>query len=199
MRALLTASAVLALSACGQPPADSVTPQPAPPAASATSPATPRAAVEGWETDVAAYPLIGATTPDFSGVRANGDALTRDSLRGRWTILGFGAFDTSTPDETTFIMALNSAVDQDPDLDFLQVFRLPPDVTAPRVSPWPSVSDDGKIIEAFSVATTPAYLLIGPDLTIEGYRGALSVSPDDGIKPVIRGVADIRKQISAPQ
>ena len=45
----------------------------------------------------------------------------------------------------------------------------------------------------------PAYILVGPDLTIEGYRGALSATPDDGIKSVIRGVAEIRKQVAAPE
>jgi hypothetical protein len=40
---------------------------------------------------------------------------------------------------------------------------------------------------------------VGPDLNIEAYRGPLSATPDDGIKSVIRGVAEVRKQIAAPQ
>jgi hypothetical protein len=64
---------------------------------------------------------------------------------------------------------------------------------------WPHVTDDGTIARALSISTTPAYLLIGPDLTIEAYRGALTATPDDGIKSVIRGVAEIRKQVAAPE
>jgi hypothetical protein len=48
------------------------------------------------------------------------------------------------------------------------------------------------------VTSAPVYLLIGPDLTIEGYRGQLASTPDDGIKSVIKGYAEIRKQIASP-
>ncbi len=200
MRGLLTASVLLALTACGEPQTvlavQTASGAPAPPTASAATEAT--LAVDGWETSVAAYAGIGSTAPEFSALHPNGDMFTREALRGRWTIVGFDAFDTSMEEERTFLAALNSAVDQDPDLTFLQVFRMPPGVTAPRVTKWPSVADDGKAATAFGVAATPAYLLIGPDLTIEAYRGALSATPEDGIKPVIWGVSEIRKQVAAP-
>ena len=53
--------------------------------------------------------------------------------------------------------------------------------------------------QALAAPALPAYLLIGPDLTIEGYRGALTATPDNGIKSVIQGVSEVRKQIAAPQ
>lgn len=201
MRGLLAASTFLALAACGQPPTE-----PAPPAQGAaaspvegsTTPIEAKVAVPGWETDAAAYIGMGTTVPPFSGASADGTAFSHESLRGRWTILGFDAFDTSSEDEKIFIAALNSAADQDPELDFLQVFKMPPDVTAPPVTKWPSIADNGAAAEAFGLASTPAYLLIGPDLTIEGYRGGLSATPEDGVKPVFRGVHEIRKQIAAP-
>jgi hypothetical protein len=90
-------------------------------------------------------------------------------------------------------------VDQDPDLDLLMIHHKPADGAAVSARSWPAMLDEGQIIASLALPASPAYLLVGPDLTIEGYRGALSASPEDGIKSVIRGVAEIRKQVAAPQ
>jgi hypothetical protein len=120
--------------------------------------------------------------------------------------VGFRAWASADKTEDTFVTALNSAVDQDPDLDFLQVV-VAPGVPAPNPdgsrsgveSKAPTLADgDHQIASAFGISDLPAYLLIGPDLTIEGVRGRLADSPDNGIKDVIRGVAQIRKQIADP-
>lgn len=202
--------AALALGACQKeaevpPPA---TPQQMPVVGS-TNPVTnaPRAEVEGWQTDPAAYAMLGSTIPAFSLDRVGGGKVTQDNLRNRWTILGFwNATVAGIENESNFIQALNSAADQDPDLDFLTVYlkldAAETDVAkwlANNGGAWPTLIDKGGANTLFSIQQTPAYLLIGPDLTIEGYRGALAATPDDGIKSVIRGVAEIRKQIAAPQ
>ena len=51
---------------------------------------------------------------------------------------------------------------------------------------------------ALAIGVLATYLLVGPDLTIEAWRGPLAETPDNGIKDVIRGVAKIRKQIANP-
>ncbi|OYX49817.1 MAG: hypothetical protein B7Y90_06035 [Alphaproteobacteria bacterium 32-64-14] len=171
-------AAFLMLTACDQAPASD--PLPAPPVVEAGAETTqaPVAVIEGWETDTSAYALIGATLPAFAAKHADGRDFASDVLRGRWTILGVTGAEPLSKDETTHAAAASSAADQDPNLDFLVV----------------SVADAG----ALKLAAFPAYLLVGPDLTIEAYRGALSSTPRDGIKPVFRGVAEIRKQVSAP-
>lgn len=188
---------LLGLAACGQPPSTEGATVPPAEQAAVTKPRA--AGVEGWKTDLTDYALIGSSIPPFALKQADGTELTQDNLRDRWTILGFATAETSSEDETRFITALNSAADQDPDLDLLQIHRPPADTAAPRVTPWPSVRDDGGTITAFGITETPVYLLVGPDLTIEGYRGALTSTPDDGIKSVIRGVHEIKKQIASPQ
>jgi len=193
MRALLTA---LALTACSPQPADIVAPstdvQEQPPPA----PALPSAAIDGWEIDQTAFAKLNTQLPAFSATTSGGATLTSESLRGRWTVLGLWGEGARPAEEAGFAAALNSAVDQDPDLDLLIVHRAGP--AASEVWPWPLVIDDGKIATAIGAPASPAYLLVGPDLTIEGYRGALSATPEDGIKPVIRGVAEIRRQIADP-
>ncbi|RYG33832.1 MAG: hypothetical protein EON93_09010 [Burkholderiales bacterium] len=197
---VLAATATLALSACGQP----TEPAPTVPAAEQTAPGMPatgqRASVEGWETDSGALSILGSTLPAFALSQANGTELTQENLRGRWTIIGFATSDADRAKaENDYVAALNSAADQDPDLDFLAINPKP--TTPPPATPpaWPTLYDETDYAKQLNVTVTPSYLLIGPDLTVEGFRGALVDTPDDGIKSVIRGVAEIRKQVAAPQ
>lgn len=200
MRSFAFVFASFALASCGQPPASPSATNTAreQPSQNAVSTA-PQRAIEGWETDITAYPLAGETLPPFTAKQDNGTELTQANLRDRWTIIGFQQASDNA-DESRYIAALNSAADQDPDLDFLGV-TIVREGSAPKHDGklWPHIDDNGAIAEALRIDKTPAYLLVGPDLTIEGYRGALMDTPDDGIKSVIRGVADIRKQIAAPE
>lgn len=197
MRGVLLA-ACLCASACGQPPADQAASVPTPEQAALPASAPHASDVEGWETSGTAYARMGSTLPSFTLKQADGTELSQDNLRERWTILAFWSA-TDDKGEKTYVDALNSAVDQDPDLDLLGVFQLPAAGDATPTVAWPNVTDNGTLASALRVDGTPTYLLVGPDLTIEGYRGALARTPDDGIKSVIRGVAEIRKQIAAPQ
>ena len=198
MRFMLFAASVAALAACGQVPADNVEATPATEAIAAVAPAGPSRGIDGWEIDMTAYGKIGGPVPAFAGKLADGKEVIAEGLRDRWTIIGIWSADAVPPEEGNFAAALNSAVDQDPDLDLLMIHHKAEGAAAPT-HPWPTLMDDGPIIASFALPASPAYLLVGPDLTIEGYRGALSASPDDGIKSVIRGVAEVRKQVAAPQ
>jgi hypothetical protein len=201
--------ASLPLVACQRETA--VAPQPVATAAPEAPAASPSITVEGWQTDTADYPMLGMTLPTFSAPLHGGGTVTQDALRDHWTILGFwnSGSDDSVAD-ARYIQALNSAAGQDPDLAFLSVHipaagGAPPETKSldawfsEQGGPWPTALDaDGSLASTFMVSKLPTYLLVGPDLTIEGYRGALNATPDDGIKSVIRGVAQIRKQIAAP-
>jgi hypothetical protein len=195
MRIVIFVATSLALVACGQPAADVVAAPvatlEAPPAAAVSS-----AAIDGWEIDQTAYASINTPLPALTAAKPDGSTFTSDSLRGRWTILGLWS-GPAPAGEANFAAALSSAADQDPDLDVLVIHAAG---ATPQPAPaWPTLEDSGTLISTLAPPTTPAYLLVGPDLTIEGYRGALSATPADGIKPVIRGVAEIRKQIATPQ
>lgn len=200
MRILILAAVLAGAAACSQPPADTVS---AVPPSEATPPAVapgPSAGIDGWEIDMTAYAQNGQALPAFTLRKGDGADFTSASLRDRWTILGVWPEGELPPQESTFVAALNSAVNQDPALDLLMIVPPAPAGTLLTIpADWPSMTDDGAARAALALPATPAYLLIGPDLTIEGYRGALSATPEDGIKSVIRGVAEIRKQIAAPQ
>jgi hypothetical protein len=196
MRGLLAASTFLALAACGQSPAADQQAAPAAAQPDAVATQAPVAAVEGWQVDAAAYPLIGTTLPPLTGEKMYGEAFSSESLRNRWTILGVWPAGNPPAEEPTYAAALASAADQDPDLDVMILYTAAE--ATPGNSVWPRATVNSVALAALQLPQTPAYLLIGPDLTIEGYRGALSATPQDGVKPVFRGVHEIRKQIAAP-
>lgn len=202
------AATLFAASACER--------SPAPAAAPAATPAAPPAGPPpAWLTDRADYPLINTTAPAFSAELAAGGHVTQDALKGHWTILAFwGLWSDDSLADATYIRALVSAANADPDLDFLSIHTPPgPGRGAEALGSflsldswfkdqgggWPTALDaDGKIAAAYRVTSAPVYLLIGPDLTIEAYRTSLSATPDEGIKSVIKGYAEIRKQIASP-
>lgn len=198
MRTILFAASIAALAACGQAPAEPVQAS-AEQVSPAVAPAPAPAAIDGWEIDQTAYSKVGSALTAYSVKQANGKDATAEALRGHWTILGVWPDTGASADEANFAAALSSAAGQDPDLDVL-IVQQKHEGSAPATPPqWPVLIDDGTVAKAIAAPVLPAYLLIGPDLTIEGYRGALTATPDDGIKSVIKGVAEIRKQVAAPQ
>jgi hypothetical protein len=53
------------------------------------------------------------------------------------------------------------------------------------------------MLSAFGLTDLPVYLLVAPDLTIVGVHRALSETPEDGVKPMFRGVAELRRRKAA--
>ena len=213
---IASALLLLALAACQKtepaPPPPLASVPPAMPVA-ASSPTARPTPVLGWTTDGGDFLLLGRQAPAFTAKLAAGGETNLEKLRDHWTIVSFFTeYPLDKPFvDASYVQALNSAAGQDPDLDFLAIALPAPASAVPdgpeKLKAWfgrnggafPIVRDtDGKISSAFGVMDTPMYLLIGPDLTIEAVRGPLSETPDNGIKDVIRGVAEVKKQIANP-
>lgn len=213
------ALAALAVLAACQPQeradATNEAPQPTGPVSRFAEP-TPPVFVEGWRTDQPAYPLLNGRVPAFTLPLNGGGEVNSESFRNRWTVLCFfGLWSDDSLADARYIKALSTAIDQDPDLDFLAIhippalgkgdvalgaFRSLDDWFKSQGGGWPTAMDQtGEVSDRFQITGAPIYLLVGPDLTIEGWRTSLASTPEDGIKSVIRGVAAIRKQIAAPQ
>lgn len=207
-------AALLAAAACQRQPSVPAT-TPAPTARAAPTPAPDATPAPAWQTDKSAYLLLSTTAPNFSADLNGGGSVTQENLKGHWTILAFwGLWSDDSLADAKYIRALVSAASQDPDLDILTIHTPPGPGRASEAlgsflsldswfkdqgGSWPTAMDrDGKIAEAFKITSAPVYLLIGPDLTIEGYRTDLNAAPDEGIKSVIKGYAEIRKHTLAP-
>jgi hypothetical protein len=202
----------LLVASCAPRPPEAATPDAtaAPAAVIAPAPAEPET-VGGWRIDRAAFTGIGEAAAAFRAPIHGGGEIGSEELRGRWTILAFwGLWSEDSLADFPYIRALSSAADQDPDLDFLAL-HIPPALgqtegalgaylsidqgLSERGGGWKTALDsDGSIAAAFGVARAPTYLLIGPDLRIEAFHGELNESPEDGIKPLIRGVAELKKR-----
>ena len=145
--------------------------------------------------------------------------LTVEDLRGRWTILAcWGLWSEDSISDVRYMQALRSAAGQDPDLDFRAIHTPPPRTEdqqpseapygaylslsqglADQGAPFPTAEDtQGALARTLNITSAPTYLLIGPDLAIEAKRGAIGPDNTDGIKSMIRGVAEIRSQIASP-
>ncbi|MEZ5937522.1 MAG: hypothetical protein R3C52_04805 [Hyphomonadaceae bacterium] len=168
--------------------------------------------VQGWRFDQD-YALQGERLPDFSLPMHGGGALSSDSLRGHWTILAFwGLWSDDSLADTRYMNAVASASSQDPDLDFKGV-HVPPgpergsDALGVYLSLdqglqdqgglWQTTVDDtGAVAAELMISSVPTYLLIGPDLTVEAWRPSMAAEGDDVVKPMFRGVAEIRKDVA---
>jgi hypothetical protein len=202
----IAAAAFIAICGCEKaPPAAQASVEAAAPTETAAPPqpdtAAGAASVEGWDGSGAAK--LGKPLPEFELQKVGGGKVEASSLRGRWTVLAlWSASDAASLADEDYIRAVVSAADQDPDLDFLSVHIKTDAAADPAKSfkgkPWPTLLADDKALQSFGVSTLPVYLLVGPDLVIEASRGALAKAPD-GIKPMFRGIAEVRKQVSAPE
>lgn len=177
------------------------------------------APVEGWNTT--GGPIsVGRTLPEFKTKRvSDGAEVSSEDFRGKWTILAFwGLWSPASVSDARYISALFSATAQDPDLKTFAIHIPPAGHTGPDAfgaygslkayyakegAFTPSALDDtGAIARSFGIQDAPTYLLVGPDLTVEAWRGPFASSEDgkrEGIKIAIKGVDEIRKQIAAPE
>jgi hypothetical protein len=182
-------------------------------AASATAGEQPQT-VGGWRSDMAAYSGMGEPVAAFRTSMHGGGEIGSEELRGRWTILAFwGLWSEDSLADLPFMAAVTSAADQDPALDFLAVHTPPlsgnrentlggylslDQALQERGASWrTAVDDDGTMLSAFGLTDLPVYLLVAPDLTIVGVHRALSETPEDGVKPMFRGVAELRRRKAA--
>jgi hypothetical protein len=219
LRAMVVGCA-LATVACG-PGEDTFEPggtqQNAPRSAVAPEPSAPSLApdnADGWVREAGSYALLGQPAPVFSARLDGGREITSSDLAGRWTVLGFwGLWSSESLADVRYMTALASAIGQDPDLDFRVIHVAPPPEASPEPyggygslaeglrdqgGAWETAEDaSGEAARAYQLPLLPAYVLIGPDLTVHAWRGPLSSGGDDVVKSLMRGVAEIRRQALA--
>lgn len=155
------------------------------------------------------YKLLGKTLPDISGRLIDGTEWSTSALEGRWTVIDvWGIWCSDCMADAPYVAALAVALAQDPDVDFLSIHTPPSAERADEAYgkfgsveayfqskgySYPTVVDtDASLRNALKVDWTPTYLLVGPDLTIEGFTTDLSVSGDEPVKDLVRGIAEIR-------
>lgn len=226
-------AALALVSACGLPersgPADDTSIEDSAPAEAfaflTANPPPPEGTAETEGDDVLrdaegrpfSYALLGERLPTFTATAQDGSVFDSAAL-ARWTVIVFwGAWCSDSVADGPYTAALERAIAQDPDLDFISV-HVPEN--ADRTSPedmfgtygsldayfetagytLPVLLDtDGSLREALQIRWTPSYLLVSPDRVIRGYRTDLSVSGDQPVKTFIQDIARVRGEVGKAQ
>ncbi|MCR9078653.1 MAG: TlpA family protein disulfide reductase [Hyphomonadaceae bacterium] len=152
------------------------------------------------------YEGLGAPLPEFSGETTDQTSFSSSLLEGRWTVIEvWGIWCHDSRRDATYAAALSRALAQDPDVDFMSI-HTPHNADSTHralrgydsVSAWfdekgweflTVVDEDASIREALKIRWTPTYLLVAPDLTVQGFRTGLADAGDDAVKTFVQDIA----------
>jgi thiol-disulfide isomerase/thioredoxin len=161
------------------------------------------------------YALLGAEIPDFSLATPDGRPVTREDLRGRWTVLDFwGIWCSDCRTDAPLTRELARLSEADPVIDFLAVHTPPSRARADEAfgpfgsvesyfgsigGGYPTVIDtDADARERFRILWTPTYLLVGPDLKVRAFRTDISAGGADNPGRVLSAAREIALAQGAP-
>lgn len=156
------------------------------------------------------YEGLGEALPEFTGALASGASFSSTLLEGRWTVIEvWGIWCHDSRNDATYAAALSRALAQDPDVDFMSIHTPPNAENAERayrnygsVSAWfddkgwsfPTlVDEDASIRDLLRIRWTPTYLVIAPDLTVQGFRTGLADAGDMAVKDFVKDIAETRR------
>ena len=160
------------------------------------------------------YEGLGEALPPFTGELTSGASFSTAVLEGRWTVIEvWGIWCHDSRNDATYAAALSSALAQDPDVDFMSIHTPQNRDRAAQakrgyasVDDWfeekgwsfPTVfDDDASIREALRIRWTPTYLVVAPDLTVQGFRTGLADAGDLAVKTFVQDIAETRRAWAA--
>lgn len=156
------------------------------------------------------YEGLGAPIAAFEGEVSGGGHFSSEDLRGRWTVIEvWGIWCHDSRRDADYAAALSRALAQDPDVDFMSI-HTPQNAKHARkalkgyatVEAWfdekgwrfPTVIDtDASIREALNIRWTPSYLVVAPDLTVQGFRTGLADAGDEAVKDFVKDISETRR------
>ena len=137
------------------------------------------------------YKFIGRELPAFGGTMISGPLFSTEELENQWTLIDvWGLWCGDCMADAPYVEELWNEVSGSDDLAFLSIHTPP---NAQRAGEafgrygsveayfeekgysYPTIVDeDASIRETLSVAWTPSYILVAPDLTVQGFRSELA-------------------------
>lgn len=156
------------------------------------------------------YEGLGEALPEFTGELSNGTSFSSTLLEGRWTVIEvWGIWCHDSRNDARYAAALSRALAQDPDVDFMSIHTPQNADRADKayrnygsVSAWfnekgwsfPTLVDkDASIREILRVRWTPTYLVIAPDLTVQGFRTGLADAGDMAVKDFVKDISKTKR------
>lgn len=155
------------------------------------------------------YELLGEALPAFDGDLADGLSFSSSELEGKWTVMEvWGIWCHDSMNDAKYAAALATALAQDPQVDFMSIHTPPNAAQANRalksyvsVAAWfeekgyyfPTVVDeDAAIRTALKIRWTPTYIVVAPDLTVQGFRTGLADADGEAVKDFVRDISQTR-------
>lgn len=155
------------------------------------------------------YEGLGQPLPEFAGQMANGVQFQSTMLEGKWTVIQvWGIWCHDSRNDAKYAAALTQALAQDPAVDFMSIHTPPNAALSHRalgnygsVEAWfqekgwsyPTlVDDDASIRHKLQIRWTPTYLVVAPDLTVQGFRTGLADAGEMAVKDFVRDVSVTR-------
>lgn len=156
------------------------------------------------------YEGLGEPLPDFTGELAVGASFASSELAGKWTVIEvWGIWCHDSRNDAPYAAALSRELAQDPDVQFMSI-HTPQNAkragSAMRkydsVSDWfdekgwafPTLIDtDASIREALKIRWTPTYLVVAPDLTVQGFRTGLYDTGESAVEDFVADIAATRR------
>lgn len=219
MKHLFAALTALALTTACSNASETPEPAAAPVAATeeapvaATEEAPAPAAPPETETRPSEYALLRQKLPAFTAAMADGGTFDSSAIN-RWTVIAvWGVWCGDSRRDGAYTAALERAVAQDPDLDFVSIHVPATPDSEDREKPFgdygsleayfdsagytlPVVLDsDGSLRDTLKINWTPTYLLVSPDGIVRSFQTDLSVNKDQPVKTYIKNVAETRKAV----
>jgi len=160
------------------------------------------------------YEGLGEKLPDFIGETTDQTTFASASLSGRWTVIEvWGIWCHDSRRDATYAAALSRALTQDPDVDFMSIHTPQNADNSHRalrdydsVAAWfdekgwhvlTVIDEDASIRDTLKIRWTPTYLLVAPDLTVQGFRTGLADAGDEAVKTFVQDIARARQDWSA--
>jgi thiol-disulfide isomerase/thioredoxin len=158
------------------------------------------------------YAFLGQKLPHFTGTMQDGSVFDSDNLT-QWTVIDvWGLWCSDCQADAPYAAALSTAINQDPDLDFLSI-HVP--ASAARATPeemykkygsvdayfaekgysYPVVIDsDASLRNTLRIDWTPSYLLVSPDGVVKGYRSEFSAAKGEPVKDFLKDIARVKAE-----
>lgn len=156
------------------------------------------------------YEGLGEPLPAFTGELAVGASFSSGELAGKWTVIEvWGIWCHDSRNDAPYAAAFSRALAQDAGVHFMSIHTPPNAEHADKamrgytsVSAWfeekgwafPTLIDtDASIREVLKIRWTPTYLLIAPDLTVQGFRTGLYDTGESAVQDFVEDIAASRR------
>lgn len=159
------------------------------------------------------YEGLGLPLPAFTGETSDEATFSSSALSGQWTVIEiWGIWCHDSRRDAEYAAALSRALAQDPDVSFMSI-HTPQNATHAdkalrgyeSVATWFNekgwhfttvIDSDASIREKLKIRWTPTYLLVAPDLTVQGFRTGLADAGDHAVKDFVQNISEARRDWS---